>query len=363
MSAAVPPMFTPFRIGSLELANRVVVSPMCQYSAEEGMPADWHLVHLGSRALGGAGLIFTEATATEPSGRITPGCCGIWSDAQRDAWRRIVEFVHRHSPARLGLQLAHAGRKAGKSAPWQGDRPIAGLGWDIVGPSPIPFDAGHPTPREVTRADMTRLRGLFVDGARRAAEAGFDLLEVHAAHGYLLSSFLSPLTNARTDEYGGSLENRLRFPLEVVDAVRAAWPAERPLAVRISACDWAPGGLPAEEAVEIARAMSAHGADLIDVSTGGTVAEARPEFAPMYQTPFAERIRRDAGVPTIAVGMITSPGQANAIVAEGRADLVAMGRMHLYDPYFTRHAARALGHELAWPPQYVTAGRITPGIA
>ncbi|MCK6479716.1 MAG: bifunctional salicylyl-CoA 5-hydroxylase/oxidoreductase [Planctomycetaceae bacterium] len=354
---APPPAFTPFRLRGLEIPNRIVVSPMCQYSAVEGVPQDWHLVHLGSRAVGGAGLVFTEMTDVSPEGRITRGCAGIWNDGQAAAWRRIVAFVHGNSRSRIGMQIAHAGRKASCSLPWEGDAPLAAGGWETMGPSALPFREGWPVPREMTRADMDRVREDFVAAAVRAAGAGFDLLEVHAAHGYLLSSFTSPLSNRRTDGYGGPLENRMRFPREVVRAVRAAWPADRPLAVRISASDWVEeGGVTPAESVAMARMLKEDGVDVIDVSSGGNSPESKVDYGRMYQVPFADRIRHEAGIPVIAVGAIQGVDHANTILAAGRADLVAMARPHLADPHLALHAAAETGfQDMPWPNQYLAA--------
>ena len=358
---APPPMFTPFRLRGLTLPNRVGVSPMCQYSAEDGMPSDWHLVHLGSRALGGAGLVMAEMTDVDAHGRITPGCAGMYRREHVDGWRRVVEFVHRFSPAKVGMQLAHAGRKAATTVPWQGGGPLPpDEAWPILGPSPIPFRPGDQVPREMTAEDLATVRDEFVRAARWADEAGFDLLELHAAHGYLLGSFLSPLTNRRGDRWGGSLEARLRFPLEVLEAVRAVWPADKPLSVRISASDWAAGGTSPADAVVIARALEAGGCDIVDVSSGGTVPDARPTGGRLYQTPFAERVRLEADVPTMTVGNISSYADVNSVLAAGRADLCLLARMHLYDPYWTRHAAYEQGYPLEWPAPYELARTITP---
>ncbi|MCW5752807.1 MAG: bifunctional salicylyl-CoA 5-hydroxylase/oxidoreductase, partial [Alphaproteobacteria bacterium] len=355
-----PPMFQPFRLRGLELANRVVVSPMCQYSASDGMPGDWHLVHLGSRAIGGAGLVITEMTDISPEARITEGCAGLWSAAHATAWRRIVDFVHENSAARICVQLAHAGRKGATCLPWAGgyDEPMRQGAWPILSASPLPYLPHSQVPRAMTRADMDQVREDFVRAARLAQDAGFDMIELHMAHGYLLSSFISPLTNRREDEYGGSIANRMRFPIEVFDAVRAVWPAERPISVRVSASDWVePDGLSAADSVEVARLLKAHGCDIIDVSAGQTVPEARPVYGRMFQTPFSDQIRQEAGIATMAVGNITSADQVNTIVASGRADLVALARPHLADPYFTLHAAAQYGFELQrWPRQYL-AGR------
>jgi anthraniloyl-CoA monooxygenase len=359
-----PPMFAPFALRGLTVPNRVVVSPMCMYSAVDGVPNDFHVAHLGSRALGGAGLIITEMTNVSAEGRITPGCTGIWSEAQRDAWKRIVDLVHGCSRAKIGLQLGHAGRKGSTKALWEGaDAPLDQGNWPLLAPSPIPYDPrkGSQVPREMTRADMDAVLAQFVKSAKLTLEAGFDLLELHMAHGYLLSSFLTPLSNQRTDAYGGSLEKRMRYPLEVLDAVRAAWPSDKPLSVRISAVDWVPGGMDLEDAVVLSRALRDHGADVINVSTGQTSPDAKPVFGRSFQTPFSERIRNDVGIPTIAVGNVGDFDQVNSILLGGRADLVALARPHLSDPHFTLHAAAAQGYAMPWPPQYFLAGPIFPG--
>ncbi|TWD18068.1 anthraniloyl-CoA monooxygenase [Streptomyces sp. T12] len=357
-----PPMFTPFRLRGLTLRNRVVVSPMDMYSAADGVPGDFHLVHLGARALGGAGLVMTEMVCVSPEGRITPGCAGLWSGRQAEAWRRITDFVHTRAPGTaVGVQLGHSGRKGSTKLMWEGmDEPLDDGNWPLVAASPLPYKPGGRTPRELSRAQLTDLREQFTAAAVRAARAGFDLLELHCAHGYLLSGFLSPLTNRRTDAYGGSLEKRLRFPLEVFDAVRAAWPGDRPMTVRISATDWAEGGTTAEDAVALARAFAEHGADAIDVSTGQVVADEEPEFGRSYQTPFADRVRNEVRVPVIAVGAISSWDDVNSLILAGRTDLCALARPHLYDPHWTLHAAAEQGYEgpgVAWPPQYRAGSR------
>jgi anthraniloyl-CoA monooxygenase len=360
-SAVPPPLFTPFRLREMLLPNRVVVSAMCQYSAENGRPDDWHLVHLGSRAVGGAGLVFTEMTDVSPEGRITLGCTGMYEPCHVAAWRRIVEFVHRYTEARIGFQLAHAGRKGSTKLAWEGmDEPLDKGGWEILAPSPIPWTARNPVPRPMNRSDMDKVRRDFVQAAEMAEEAGFDVLEIHFAHGYLLGTFISPLTNVRTDEYGGSLENRLRFPLEVFDAVRKVWPEEKPISVRISAVDWAPGGMEAKDAVEVARHLKSHGADIVDVSAGQTVPYQKPVYGRQFQTPFSDRIRHEVGIPTIALGNISSYMDVNTILAAGRADLCALARAHLWDPYWTRNAAHKLGYKLPWPPPYSTLDNYTP---
>ncbi len=356
-----PPMFAPFRLRDMVLTNRIVVSPMCQYSAEDGLPNDWHLVHLGSRALGGAGLVLTEMTDVSPEGRITPGCAGLYTDAHEAAWRRVVEFVHANSAAKIGVQLAHAGRKGSTRKAWEGiDDPLPAGNWPLMAPSPLPYKKGSQTPREMTRADMDKVKADFVDAARRADRAGFDIVEIHMAHGYLLASFLSPLTNRRGDGYGGALENRLRYPLEILDAVRAVWPAAKPIAVRISATDWKEGGTTPEDAVEIAKALKAHGCDIVDVSAGQTVDDDAPVYGRLFQTPFADRIRHEAGIPTMTVGAISTWADANTILAAGRADLCVLARAHLFDPYWTRHAAQEQGYDLPWPPQYESVRRFSP---
>ena len=349
------PMFTPFRIGPMVVPNRVMVSPMCQYSADDGTPNDWHMVHLGGMAVGGAGLVYTEMTNVSREGRITPGCAGMYQDAHVPAWKRIVEFVHANSQAKFCMQLAHAGRKGSTKLPWHGtDEPLDEGNWQILSASPIPFKLGSDTPKEMDRADMDRVRDDFVAAAKRADEAGFDMIELHMAHGYLLSSFISPLSNKRADEYGGSLENRLRFPLEVLSAVRAVWPKDKPIACRISATDWVEdGGFTGDDAVVTAKRLYETGADIIDVSAGQTSSDAQPVYGRMFQTHLSEQVRMEAGVPTIAVGNITTPDQVNTIVAAGRADIVALARPHLTDPHFTLQAAAHYGHtEQHWPVQY-----------
>lgn len=353
--APVPPMFTPFRLRELVLRNRVVVSPMDMYSAVDGLPNEFHLVHLGSRALGGAGLVFTEMTCVSRDGRISPGCCGMYEPEHVAAWKRIVEFVHAWSCARICLQLGHSGPKGSTKLMWEGmDEPLAEGNWPVVGPSPIPYAPASQTPAELTRDEMDEIREAFVRAVHMGIEAGFDMLELHCAHGYLLSSFITPLRNTRTDEYGGTLENRLRYPLEIFRAMREVWPAERPMSVRISATDWFEGGITAEDSVEIARAFKNAGADLIDVSTGQTHPDAKPVFGRMFQTPYADRIRNEVGIATMAVGNVTEADQVNAIVAAGRADLVALGRPHLADAQWTLHAAAQLGYaDAPWPVQYL----------
>lgn len=354
-----PPMFTPFTLRGLTLKNRMVVSPMCQYMAQDGVVNDWHLVHLGSRAVGGAGLIMTEMCDVSPEGRISPGCAGLYRDDQQTAWARIVDFVHAHGQVPLCLQLGHAGRKASTRLAWEGiDQPLPDGNWPIVSASPLPYLPQSQVPKAMDAADRAKVIADFVQAARRADAAGFDMIEVHMAHGYLLASFLSPITNRRQDAYGGDLPNRLRFPIEVLQAVRAVW--HKPLSVRISATDWMPGGNDIPEAIAIAKALKAAGADIIDVSTGQTDPKARPTYGRLYQTPFAEAIRLDAQVPTMAVGNISSYEDANSVLAAGRADLCMMARAHLFDPYWTRHAAFEQGHRMAWPPPYSSIDRYTP---
>ncbi|MET8974931.1 bifunctional salicylyl-CoA 5-hydroxylase/oxidoreductase [Streptomyces sp. NPDC004539] len=357
-----PPMFTPLRLRGLTLRNRVVVSPMDMYSATDGVPGDFHLVHLGARALGGAGLVMTEMVCVSPEGRITPGCTGLYDDRQAAAWRRITDFVHTRAPGTaIGVQLGHSGRKGSTRLMWEGiDEPLPTGNWPLAAASPLPYRPGSQLPRELTHSQLAEIRAQFTAATHRAARAGFDLLELHCAHGYLLSGFLSPLTNHRTDAYGGPLAHRLRFPLEVLDAVRAAWPAHLPLTVRISATDWAPGGTTSDDAVEIARALTAHGADAIDVSTGQVVPDEHPDLGRSYQTPYADRIRNELGVPVIAVGAISSWDDVNSLILAGRTDLCALGRPHLHDPHWTLHAAAEQGYEgpgVVWVPQYRAGSR------
>jgi anthraniloyl-CoA monooxygenase len=355
--SAPPPAFSPFRLRELELPNRIAVSPMCQYSAREGLPTDWHLVHLGSRAVGGAGLVMTEMTDVSAEGRITLGCAGMWNEDQERAWRKIVEFVHANSPAKIGIQLAHAGRKGSCHLPWEGDQPLRGeQAWQTLGPSAVPFGPGWPAPQEMGAQDRRAVIAAFEAAARRAERAGFDLIELHLAHGYLLSSFLSPLSNQRTDAYGGSLENRLRFPLEVVRAVRAVWPESKPLAARISASDWLDdeGGQTVAESVEIAAELARAGCDLIDVSSAGNDPRSKPDYGRMYQVGFADRIRHEARVPVMAVGAIQSVDHANTVIGAGRADLCALARAHLLDPYLTLRGAAQYAVDLPhWPKPYL----------
>jgi anthraniloyl-CoA monooxygenase len=355
METPAVPMFQPLRLRDMTVPNRVVVSPMCQYSAKEGLPDDWHLVHYGSRAIGGAGLLFTEMTCVSAQARITQGCTGLYSDAQEAAWKNIADFVHANSAAKFCLQLGHSGRKGATKLMWEGmDEPLPDGAWPIVSASPLPYFPDSQVPREMTRADMDKVIADFVQAVERGIRAGFDMIEMHAAHGYLLASFISPLTNKRTDEYGGAIENRMRFPLEVFRAMRAAWPQSKPMSVRMSATDWQEGGLTGEDSVAAARLFAEAGCDLIDVSTGQTTPEAEPVYGRMFQTPFSDRIRNEAKLTTMCVGNITTADQVNTIIAAGRADLVALARPHLVDPFFTMKAAAwyaAAG--LHCPPQYL----------
>ncbi|MFJ2773919.1 bifunctional salicylyl-CoA 5-hydroxylase/oxidoreductase [Streptomyces sp. NPDC087300] len=357
-----PPMFTPFTLRGLTLRNRVVVSPMDMYSAVDGVPGDFHLVHLGARALGGAGLVMTEMVCVSEHGRITPGCAGLYTAGQAEAWRRITGFAHAQAPGTaIGVQLGHSGRKGSTKLMWEGiDEPLPEGNWPLSAASPLPYRPDSQTPHELSRAGLTEIREQFVAAARRAAHADFDLLELHCAHGYLLSGFLSPLANRRTDAYGGPLVNRLRFPLEVFDAVREVWPRDKPMTVRVSATDWADGGTTAEDAVGIARAFAAHGADAIDVSTGQVVADERPAYGRSYQTPYADRIRNETGIPVITVGAISSWDDVNSLILAGRADLCALARPHLYDPHWTLHAAAEQGYTgpgATWPTPYGAGSR------
>jgi len=355
---AVPPMFTPFSVRGTTLKNRIVVSPMAQYSCVDGVPSDYHLVHLGARAMGGAGMVVAEMTCTSPDARITPGCPGLWNTAQRDGWKRIVDFVHANTDARIAMQLGHAGAKGSTRVAWEGiDQPLESGNWPLLSASPQQYlDGVSDWSRAMTPADMARVRDDFVRAARHAAEAGFDWLELHCAHGYLLSSFISPLTNQRSDEYGGTLANRLRFPLEVFGAVRAVWPQHLPISVRISAHDWVEGGITPDDAVDIARAFKAAGADLIDCSSGQVSKREKPVFGRMFQTPFADRIRNEAGIATMAVGAISEADHVNSIIASGRADLCAVARPHLANPAWTLLESAKIGYtDVPWPKQYRAA--------
>ena len=357
-----PPLFAPLKLRGLTLGNRVVVSPMCQYSAKDGVPDDWHLVHLGSRAMGGAGLVITEMTNVAVEGRITHGCAGLWNDAQGEAWKRVVDFVKAHSASAIGMQLAHAGRKASWGLPWEGDQPLKAdqSPWQTLGPSALPYKPAAPTPKEMDTADLGRIKQCFVDAALRADRCGFDFLELHMAHGYLLSTFLSPLSNHRTDVYGGSMDKRMRYPLEVFEAVRTAWPTQKPLGVRVSATDWlGPTGQTLEDTIALAKQLEALGCDVIDVSTAGNVPESKPEYGRMYQVPFAEAVKVATGLKVMAVGAIQSADHVNTILAAGRADLCALAREHLSDPYLThRHAQAEHVTSTPWPRPYLA---VKPG--
>lgn len=349
-------LFTPLTLRSVTFRNRIFVSPMCQYSSDDGLPTDWHFVHLGSRAVGGAAMVMVEATAVVPEGRISPDDSGLWSDRHAQAFGRIAEFV-RAQGAVPAIQLAHAGRKASTDAPWRGGKPVSpeARGWQPVAPSPLAFSPAHPTPRALEAGELDAIVDAFVAATRRAQQAGFAVVEIHAAHGYLFHEFLSPLSNQRTDEYGGSPAGRRRLLLRVVRAVRDAWPAELPLLVRISAVDWAQGGLDIDDSIALCRELRALGVDLIDCSSGGLVPHAQIPLGPGYQVPFAAAIRRAVGTATGAVGLITEPAQAEAIVAEEQADVVFLARELLRDPYWPLHAAHALGVDIPWPPQYLRA--------
>ncbi|MFQ5914609.1 MAG: bifunctional salicylyl-CoA 5-hydroxylase/oxidoreductase [Nitrospinota bacterium] len=356
-----PPIFTPFRLRDMVLENRVAVSPMCMYSANDGTVGDWHLVHLGCRAMGGAGLVMTEGTGISREGRISPGCAGMYKDEHVAAWKRIVDFVHENTGAKIGMQLCHAGRKASTKVLWEGeDDPLDEDNWPIIAPSSIPYKEISQAPREMTREDMDAVKADFVAAAERANAAEFDLIELHAAHGYLISTFLSPRTNRRTDEYGGAIESRLRYPLEVFKAMRAAFPAHKPMSVRISATDWVADGFTPEEAVVVAKALKREGCDILDVSAGQVVTDQDPIYGRLFQTPFSERVRLEADMPTMTVGNIQSFADANSIIAGGRADICVIARMHLFDPYWTRHAANEFGYPLPMPKQYKAVEVYTP---
>jgi 2,4-dienoyl-CoA reductase-like NADH-dependent reductase (Old Yellow Enzyme family) len=353
----MPHLFSPLTIRSVQFKNRIAVSPMCQYSSDDGFANDWHLVHLGSRAIGGAGLVMTEATAVSPEGRISPDDLGIWKDEHLENLKRITAFIGAHG-AVPGIQLAHAGRKASHNRPWDGGKiigPDAERGWQTLAPSPVPFSETEPKPLELTIEGIEKVIADFVTASHRAFEAGFKVIELHAAHGYLVHEFLSPISNQRTDQYGGSFENRIRVLLEIIEGVQTVWPKEYPLFVRISATDWTEGGWTADDAVALATILKEKEVDLIDCSTGGNVAGARIPLGPGYQVQFAEKVKKESGILTGAVGLITTPEQANEIVASGQADLVLLARELLRDPYFPIHAAQKLGEETEWPLQYVRA--------
>jgi 2,4-dienoyl-CoA reductase-like NADH-dependent reductase (Old Yellow Enzyme family) len=353
-AATLPHLFRPIAFRSVTARNRIMVSPMCQYSATDGVANDWHFQNLASRAVGGAGLVFVEMTNVEARGRISAGCMGLWNDAQRDALARIARFVKAQG-AVAGIQLAHAGRKASLTRPWEGGKGLAPGqgGWPIIAPSPLPFGEGHPVPQEMDSATIAEIVAKFAASTRRAREAGFDAIELHGAHGYLISSFLSPITNLRADRYGGGFENRARFLLEVIDAVRSEWPEDRPLFVRISCTDWMEGGWDLEASVKLAQVLKAGGkVDLVDCSSGGVDPRQKLNVFPGYQVPFAAAIRSRAGIATGAVGMISAPEMAESIIAEGKADLIVMARAFLNDPYWPLHAAKALKAKIPWPSQY-----------
>lgn len=358
----VPPMFTPYQLRDLKLSNRVVVSPMCMYSAVDGTPNDFHLVHLGSRAVGGTGLLMTEMTNVTRDGRISPGCTGMYKPKHVTAWKRIVDFVHEHSDAAIGIQLGHAGRKGSTKRLWEGaDQPLDDGNWAILAPSSVPLSERNQIPIEMSQADLDRTRDAFVAAAQMANTAGFDLIELHCAHGYLLHTFLSPITNKRTDRYGGSLENRMRFPLEVFKCMRAVWPANKPMLVRISATDWIEGGWDIDASVVFSKALKEVGCDMIDVSSGQLGPESKPEYGRLYQTPFAERIKHEVDIPTMTVGNISSYADCNSVLLAGRADLCVLARAHLFDPYWSRHAAFEQSHDaMPWPPQYGAMNRYFP---
>jgi 2,4-dienoyl-CoA reductase-like NADH-dependent reductase (Old Yellow Enzyme family) len=357
-------LFAPLDLRSLTLSNRIQVSPMCQYSAVDGAAGDWHLMHLGSLALSGAGLLVIEATAVVPEGRITPHCLELSTDVQAEALAHVRRFCGAHAPIAVGVQLAHAGRKASAQRPWDGGRPVspADGGWEVIGPSAVPYTSGWPTPREMSRDDLRDVREAFVAATRRADAAGIDLVEVHAAHGYLLSTFLSPFSNVRTDEYGGSRANRMRFPLEVFEAMRRAWPTHKPMGVRIHGSDWVEGGWTVDDAAAFAGALKALGCDYVTVSSGGVISKAPITAGPGYQVPLAAAVRRATGMPTCAVGLITTGAQAEAILAEGSADQVAIARAMLFNPHWAWQAAADLGADYVTPPQYERATpRMWPG--
>jgi 2,4-dienoyl-CoA reductase-like NADH-dependent reductase (Old Yellow Enzyme family) len=348
------PLFTPYTLRQLELPNRIVIAPMCQYSSQDGNVGDWHIMHLGNLSHSGAGMLIIEATGVVPEGRITPGCPGLWSDANEAAYARVLAAVRKYSNMPLAIQLAHAGRKASCAAPWQGGKQlnVEQGGWQTVAPSALPYHASESAPQALDHAGIARIREAFKQAAQRADRLGCDAIELHAAHGYLMHQFLSPLSNQRTDEYGGSLENRMRFVLEIFAGVRSVWPMHKPLGIRISACDWAEGGWDIEQSVSLARKLKALRCDFIHVSSGGLVHHQKIPVAPGYQVPFANRIKHETGLPTIAVGLITEPRQAEAIIAEGHADLVALARGMLYNPRWPWHAAAELGAQVNAPPQY-----------
>ena len=350
-------LFSPITLRGLTVPNRIVVSPMCQYSAVDGTVGDWHIMHLGQFAVGGAGLVMVEASGVEAAGRISPGCVGLYSDENEAALARVVKFCREHSNAKIAIQLAHAGRKASVAVPWKGGASLTAEtgAWQTYGPSALPFDSGWHTPQALDAAGLARIKAAFVKAAERAARLDFDLVELHAAHGYLLHSFLSPISNKRTDDYGGSLNNRMRFPLEIYDAVRKVWPTDKPLGMRVSASDWVPGGWDIDGTVALAKELKARGCDFIDVSSGGNSPDQKIDLGPGYQTHFSAAVRREAEIATMAVGMITEPIQAETILKTGQADMIALARGLLYDPRWPWHAAEALREKAYCPPQYYRA--------
>ena len=353
----IPAIFTPIAIRGMVLTNRIVMSPLCMYSADDGVVGDWHVVHLGSRAMGGTALVIAEMTAVQPNGRISAKDSGIWDDKHIAPWKRVVKFVHEHTDAKIGLQLGHAGRKGDTGESWKrgsGSETISGF--DIIGPSPIPVSDHARVPREITSEEIAAVPRWYAKATERALAANFDMIELHCAHGYLMSSFISPLSNKRSDEYGGSLENRMRLPLEVFRTIREIWPTDRPISVRISAVDWEDGGHKIEDAVEVSREFYKAGADLIDVSSG-MVTNKRPPDTSLFQVPFSEQIRAKAEVPTMAVGNIEWADQMNDIIESGKADLCVIGRGHMYDPYLTLHVAREITYDLPWPHRYSRGAR------
>ena len=360
------PVFQPFKIGDMRVENRFQLSAMCQYSAIDGLPNDWHLMHYGARAVGGAGLLNSEMLCVSAEGRITPGCAGIWNEQQVDGWKHIVRFVHRNSKAKICAQIGHAGRKGATCVPWDGgiDEPLQSDAWEIIAPSPLPYLAHSEMPREMTKDDMDRVATQFVSAAQNAAQADFDMIEVHLAHGYLLSTFISPATNHRTDEFGGDIDSRMRFPLRVVADVRAVWPDDRPLSVRISATDWVEGGLSEDDMLVVARMLKEAGVDIINVSTGQVTKEEDPVYGRMFQAPFADQVRNEVGIPVIVAGNITSADQANTLVAAGRTDIVALARPIMNEPHFVLKAAAHYGHKTQyWPPQYLSGKFLAEALA
>jgi anthraniloyl-CoA monooxygenase len=359
----IPPLFTPFTLREMSLKNRVMMSPMCMYSAQDldGTPTDFHVVHIGARALGGAGLVCTEMTQVSPEGRISLGDAGIWDDKHVEPWKRVVDFVHSNTDAKIAMQLGHAGRKGCDPLTWERGTPLAAeLHWKMIAPSPIPFGPSSDTPREMNQSDIAKVKEDFTEAARRANEAGFDMIELHCGHGYLLSSFISPLSNQRTDPYGGPIEARMKLPLEVFEAVRRVWPDEKPISARISAIDWIEGGNEISDGIQIAQMFHKAGLDILDVSSGNITHVRRPDVEGLFQTPFSEEIKKHVDIPTITVGNIATGKQANEVISAGRADICAIGKGHLFDPFWTHHAARSLGFSEAWPKQYPAARAFNP---